>query len=483
MKKLFLSALVVFAAGAGARAADFELSRPAVEMRRLQYCQECREPLVVTTIAPGAAVRCPKCKAVARRLPDRELLIKVYQVCPSCASRLDVSTLAPDAPLRCGACGLVQRALPDAIYLPHSQSGTGEIPPGAAVDALPPEKNPAPAGLPEPRVPGLNAPAGRAGEMEIDIRKDSPEAAPDAGARAEIPASPAEPTPLPDPAETLKITVLVNGQPVSAGEVRQTVLRNLETLQLRDGKTPASAELADLKRKITEELIDREILRQAAAQGGFTPREEDIQARLAQAPGTLTRAGVKAEIILEEMKKRHAGNPPAVSEAAVERYYREHREDFLRRPRLRLRALTVFKNRDGRPDRRPAETITAEIKEKLDFGIQFAAVASRYSEDVFRSEGGLMRGSDGGDLVSLDDLAEPLYAVFARPRAGAVFGPLQLVTGYAFCLVEKVEPAPEITLEAARADIRARLQRQGREAAFRAWFAGLKKAAVIEYQE
>lgn len=475
-----LAAMLALVACLAGAAADFELGRPAVEMRRLQICQECREPLVVTSIAPGAAVRCPKCRHVARRLPDRELLVKVYQVCPSCGARLDVSALQPDAPLRCGACGLAQRVLPEAVHRPHSQSGTGEIPLGPRVDALPPPAPAAeddPAALPAPRVPGLNAAVPGRQQPDVAVRPlRGPGAAPQGAPGGDYYA------PLPAPEETLKVSVLVNGQPVSTAAVQQTVLRNLEILRLRDGRAPGAEELAQLKQKITEELIERELLRQAAQEAGFVPSEEAIQARLALAPNTMTRAGVKAEIILEEMKRRHALPAAPASDQAVAKYFREHRGDFLRRPRLRLRALTIYKDRSGRADRRQAEVITAEIKEKLDFGIKFSAVAARYSEDVFRAEGGLMRGSDGNDLVAVDDLAEPLCVVFAHPRPGQLFGPLQLLTGYAFCLVEKVEAAPEATLESESAHIRQLLERQAREAAFTNWLDGLKKAAVIEYQ-
>ena len=124
---LFFSQNVITLSPA-ANAADFQLSNPGIELRRLQICENCSEPLVVTSIAPGAAVRCPKCQRVQRRLPDSELIVKVYQICPSCSQRLDVSNLEPMEAFRCGACNFEQRVLPEAVYNPPSNSGKGKIP-------------------------------------------------------------------------------------------------------------------------------------------------------------------------------------------------------------------------------------------------------------------------------------------------------------------------------------------------------------------
>lgn len=138
---LFLFCLLMGVVCHTARAADFHIAGPTIELRRLQYCTECDHALVVTTIAPGAAVRCPHCTSVQRRLPNRLLEERVFQVCPSCASRLDVAHLDPHQQLRCGTCGLAQYVLPEAVHRPSSQSGTGRIPPAHVVpdiDGQPP---------------------------------------------------------------------------------------------------------------------------------------------------------------------------------------------------------------------------------------------------------------------------------------------------------------------------------------------------------
>lgn len=446
-------------------AADFELSRPTIEMRRLQFCGECREPLVVTTIATGAAVRCPKCANVARRLPDRELLVKVYQVCPSCSARLEVAKLSPDAPFRCGSCGLAQRVMPEAIHLSHSGSGVGEIP--AEVTITPLDKNT------EKKSPREAIEITPVPETAPPQNNPQPKTAPTSTEKV-VPL-----LPLDDP---LKISVLVNGQAVSTAEVQKTVQRNLELLQLRSGEKPSAEELAQLRQNILEQLIEREILRQEAMKTGFVPREEEVQTRLAVAPNSLTRAGVQAEMVIDELKKRLRAPLPNIGEPEIAKYYAEHQNEFTQAPRLQLRTLTIYKSREQRADRRNALTIAQEVKEKLDFGIKFSAVAGRYSEDVFRTEGGILRTNSGDDTVAGEELAEPLSQDLVHINAGEILGPIDLPTAIIFCEVIRVVPAKIISLSEGREQIIQQIHRKNSEAIFQTWLEKLKKAAVIEYQ-
>jgi len=111
-------------------AADFHLDGPTIEMRRIQYCEVCDRPLMVTSVSEGAAIRCPYCDSMQRRLPTRLLEVKVYQVCPRCGSRLDASNLKPGAQICCGKCGLYQTVLPEAV--PQDKIGGTGRKPGAA---------------------------------------------------------------------------------------------------------------------------------------------------------------------------------------------------------------------------------------------------------------------------------------------------------------------------------------------------------------
>ncbi|GHS96358.1 hypothetical protein FACS1894139_14850 [Planctomycetales bacterium] len=457
----------------GAFAADFDLAQPTIEMRRLQKCEHCGEPLVVTTITPGAAVRCPKCEHVERRLPNSELLVKVYQVCPSCSARLDVSSLTAGAPLKCGACGFAQRVMPEAV--PPPASGVGAMPAGVVVTPTAPLPPANEREIPLPRVPGLNADAdAHEGYQYPPVAAAAKESANNFNARS-----------LAQIAGELKISARVNGEPIATAAVEQTVLRNLQLLQLRRGALPTAEELTALRQEITAQLIERELLRQAAASEGYAPSEAEVQARLQLAPNSQTRAGIVAEMTREEIKRRHFSSLPVgkmVGDRDVETYFNEHRAEFMTPWRVKMRVLTIYRARDGRPDRRPAEAIAQEVKERLDFGIGFAAVATRYSEDVFRNDGGEMRDSAGNGTLAFDAMADELTAALQPPTAGRIYGPVELPTCVVFCQLNEVAPPQTPTLAAVKPQIRERLQQLTRDESFNQWLAKLKADAIIEYQ-
>ena len=99
----FVAALAA-ALGAVPRAADFDVDRPRLLLRRLQYCRECGSALVVSRIRPGVLVRCPDCGEEQPRLPDRHLLSQLYQLCKICGFPLDPAGVGPGEAVECGNC-------------------------------------------------------------------------------------------------------------------------------------------------------------------------------------------------------------------------------------------------------------------------------------------------------------------------------------------------------------------------------------------
>ena len=271
-----------------AQAAEFQLSNPGIELRRLQICENCGEPLVVTSIAPGAAVRCPKCRRVQRRLPDSELIIKVYQICPSCSQRLDVSGLKPMEAFRCGACGFEQRVLPEAVYNPPSNAGKGKIPAEKTVKASP-KLQPAPTqDIPEPVIPGLNAPAPQVQQeydIEIDDMTENPPQTENntTGGKKKEPKTEEPVLPpaanngflnLPDIDSDIEgdVGILLNGEKIYESSIMRRVLTKFEKYQLQHKKSLSIKEKAALYsefRKAAEnELINERLI----IQGSYSRR-------------------------------------------------------------------------------------------------------------------------------------------------------------------------------------------------------------------
>lgn len=461
-------------------AADYELGSPSIEMRRLQYCEECGEPLVVTSIAPGAAVRCPKCERVQRRLPDSELAVKVYQICPSCGARLDVAGLKPLDPLRCGSCGLAQRTLPEAAVIPTSDAGQGRIPAGPQIE---PAVMPAVAGgrtLPTPKVPGLND--REYAQPAAPGRGAAASAAPRSGEEREV-------DPLPEPlapsAQSLRPAVWVNGQPIAEATVARLLRRNYEIIRLnRYFPGAGKADLPKIQQvrdRIVNDLIDHTLIVQAGEKAGINPLAPAIEARIKSSDGELTPEAAREELIVDELYRRHGSNGRKYSESGLREYYQKNPFHYSAPDRYRLRSIVLYTDRKGRPDMRDAEEIGRELARKIEFGVDFGTLANRYSEGPFRDDEGVVRSSEEAGLIPANNLARPVRRALASYHPGKIIGPVTMPGCLLFVKVEdfrrgELRPFDEVQDEVLRA------VREGDEdKAFAEWVASLRRAALIEY--
>lgn len=498
---LVLASMACFAALAGrdcapVQAADFELGSPTIELRRLQYCDGCREPLVVTSIAPGAAVRCPKCERVQRRLPDSELEVKVYQICPSCGARLDLDGLKPLDPLKCGSCGLAQRALAEATSLPKTGAGQGRIPDGPQIAPSTPLQEPSPRVLTAPKVPGLNtkeydapALAGGTADETVGSSLNRPAGGAAAPSAAPRPGEEKEVDPLPDAlapsTQSLRPAVWVNGVPIPEATVARLLRRNYEIIRLN--RYFPGAGKADLPRiqqvrdRIVSDLIDHELLLQAGKKDGIVPQPTAIEARIKSSGGELSEDGAREELVIDELHRRHGGNPRKYSESGLREYYQRNPFQFSAPDRYRLRAIVLYTDRTGRPDMRDAEEIAREIKRKTEFGVDFGALAKRYSEGPFRDDEGTVRSSDEQGLIPADNLAHPIRKLLADFTPGKVVGPVTMPGCLLFLKMDEFRRGELRPFEEVQDEVLRAVRLADEDKAFADWVQSLRRASLIEY--
>ncbi len=494
--KIFLLLLLAFTFDySSVWAADYDLASPTIELQRIQYCDKCHNPLIVTTIPPGAAIRCPKTGYVMKRLPDSELEVKVYQVCPSCGTRMDVSKLKSFQPFKCGSCGLVQRVLPEAVYLPPTGAGKGSISPVETVGAAPETAgSKIKTDSREPVVPGLNAPeystssAGAGDKTMTAGNGDSTATSVNTVPRQTL-IEPATPemkevlSALPTAGETLKAAVYVNGEGVSESEVYRTLARNFEILRLNryisgTGK-PTMQQLKDIRKKVIDELVDRKLVVQAAQKIGYKPLPDTVAA-IAKNTG-LTMEQARDEAIIEAMRRRYSGAEGSFDEQYLRRFYDDNIELFSEPDKYLLRAVIIYVDRSGRVDGREAEVIASEVSHKIKYGVDFSALASRYSEGPFRSDGGKLRTSSVDGLVPVSNLARPVRRKLEAFAPGKVVGPIALPGCIAFFKMDNFIRGNARDFKQVYNEVKYQARINARDKAFDEWVASLRRAALIEF--
>lgn len=143
-------------------------------------------------------------------------------------------------------------------------------------------------------------------------------------------------------------------------------------------------------------------------------------------------------------------SPPEISSTDVERYYAEHRSDYQRPVRARLRQILV-------EDRASAESALAELEAGVDFG----EVARIRSIGPSAPDGGLQ-----GEL-SREDLPGALADIVFALEEGEWSELLEADYGFRIFQVERFLPAETLSLEAAAPSIRSRLVAERSEALIR----------------
>lgn len=108
-----------------ARGEEFNLNDPEVELRKSQFCIQCRQVLVVTGLSSQAQIRCPVCATVQQRLSDDLVKVEVLQICPACGQGMDVSSFGVGQQVLCVHCRHVQKVVAAACLF-SSATGKGE---------------------------------------------------------------------------------------------------------------------------------------------------------------------------------------------------------------------------------------------------------------------------------------------------------------------------------------------------------------------
>ncbi len=159
-----------------------------------------------------------------------------------------------------------------------------------------------------------------------------------------------------------------------------------------------------------------------------------------------------------------------ISPYKVETYYLAHQDDFKVEDEIKLRMIVLNKTSgDDTNTARLAGEILAKIKE----GATFQEMASVYSQDSQRSQGG-----DWGWVersVLRKELADTAFTL----KPGQVSGVIETPEACYLMLVEQARPAHVKPLSEVRDDVEVTLRTQEQKQLEQQWIAQLKKKAFI----
>ncbi|MBI4366158.1 MAG: peptidyl-prolyl cis-trans isomerase [Deltaproteobacteria bacterium] len=273
---------------------------------------------------------------------------------------------------------------------------------------------------------------------------------------------------------------VVNGHPISRTLFEQAVrieLMKHDPILLRD-----ATRMAALKERVLETLVTNTLLANAAAQAGVRPTAAELEDAVNTYKGEYTEEAFQAMLqskgieyvawrsLREQQyyidrywaeRGKHAAEA-TIPTAAVEEYYREHREEFAEPESARVRQIVT------------ADEATAkQLRERILKGANFAQLAAEYSLTP--------DGKQGGDLGYIRRGSFPAVfdEVCFRLPVGAMSDVVQSEYGFHLLKVLDRRPARVIPLSEARETIRQRLRADATAASLEEQRAALRKKARV----
>ena len=184
------------------------------------------------------------------------------------------------------------------------------------------------------------------------------------------------------------------------------------------------------------------------------------------------RKDVRDQYIVSALRSKNVAQEIIISPYKVENYYRAHQDDFKIEDEIKLRMIVLNKTAG---DDTNTVALAREIRAQIQAGAAFADMASVYSQDSQRGQGG-----DRGWIersVLRKELADPAFAL----QPGQVSDVIETPDSCYLMLVEQTRLAHVKPLNEVRDDIEKNLRAQEQARLEKQWITKLKAKTFVLY--
>lgn len=292
------------------------------------------------------------------------------------------------------------------------------------------------------------------------------------------------------------LLAIVDQEVITYKDMMQYIAPAMETLMRTYGNQPEilRQKLQDTQREGLEQLIERKLILHEFDRSGFnlpeTLIDDRVKDRLRERFGgdraamtkTLQSQGmtyealrrqIREEFIVSVMRDKFLRSDIIISPHRIERYYAENLDKFKIKDQVRFRAI-MLKTAPARTTE-AARRLGTEILAQLDQGATFAELASVYSEDDYRAQGGFRGEKERRELRP--ELADVLFALKPGQHSGVV----AIGDTFWIVLVEDLKKDYVKTLPEVRDEIAVTLQAEEQNRAGKEWIERLKAKSFVRY--
>ena len=255
----------------------------------------------------------------------------------------------------------------------------------------------------------------------------------------------------------------VEGQTVPLAELRRVVEARLES--------DPNALLPDVLTEELDRLVDRAVGLHRADELGVQVSDAEVEERLRLIHGedfagdVSYRDDVRREMRIERAAIEELAPQLTLPESALADYFERHRDEYARAERVRIRQIVVEEEERAR-----------KLRQQLEQGADFAALATAESLAPEAKEGGLLPPFARGELPEVFDRTFDL-------EAGKVSAVIESPHGYHIFLVVERLPRHEPELAEVREELVVQLAHERLEELRPQWLRDLRRQAEITVNE
>ncbi len=306
------------------------------------------------------------------------------------------------------------------------------------------------------------------------------------------------------PVKVNGIAAIANGRVVTLNEVSfilGPIRQSLAAKYPRMGDD-YKAELAKSKKKVLDELIDRQlVIHEFNSIGAQIPDhviKNDIKSQIDRTYAgneskfreSLKKSNLsytryleltKDKLIGQAMRAQHFNDPAPATEDELKAEYNKHKRDLRDRSKDMIDFEKIYipltNDDDLLATPESQKELADDIAKQIKNGGNFAELAMTYSQDSFAADGGMQKN------VKREDLRPDVSFALFTEKKNTVIGPIQLDEGgYQIMRVTKQIDGPYPGLDKVRKQIEQIVQNEKSSVRFERYLARLRKKALIKYK-
>ena len=285
----------------------------------------------------------------------------------------------------------------------------------------------------------------------------------------------------------------VNGVTITQADFDKEMAR-VRSQFSRSGRSLKESQLPDIKNRVLETLINRELLYQESQNKGIKvedaevnqqvdvlkkrfPNEDEFKAALLEMKVSEVelKSQIRKGMAIQQFVDKDLVQDVKVSETEVKDFYKNNPDMF--KQAEQVKASHILIKVDTQADKSAKDQANKKIKEiqkKLEDGEDFAALAKEYSEGPSSANGGDLGYFERGRMV------KPFEDVAFKLKPGEVSGMVETPFGYHLIKVVDNKPESVVSYEDAKERIAQYLEQEKKGKVLERNLEAMRQKAVIE---